>query len=109
MHVPAYASDFEMAQNSNHSISIRNITKYGNHVLFFLKWLTFFSSKILRWLKIRSEIEFEAKTILIQKRSHSTDSYLKCILPELHGHYGFLVSFWRPVDLRSKKFHVLVF
>ena len=35
-------------------------SKYGSRV-FLPKWLTFFSSKKPRWLKIRREIEFEAK------------------------------------------------
>ena len=58
--MPAFAFDFEVAQNSNNSF-------FSD---FFLEILItcllaevahFFSSKILKWLKIRREIEFEAK------------------------------------------------
>ena len=55
-----YACDLEMAQNSKLSIALvsaRNI----DHVSKIPSKLTFFSSKILRRLKIRREIEFEAK------------------------------------------------
>ena len=59
-----YACDLEMAQNSYRL----GFLKFLFEILitcFFLRWLTFFSSKILRWLKIRKEIEFEAKMIRI--------------------------------------------
>ena len=59
-----HACDPEMAQNWIHRVSLKirleTVITCQNPEL-----AHFFSSKILRWLKIRREIEFEAKMIQI--------------------------------------------
>ena len=58
--MPEYAFEIEMAQNSNHSFLFYFYLEILITCLL-VEVAHFFSSKILKWLKIRREIEFEAK------------------------------------------------
>ena len=87
----AYASNFEMAQNSNCSVSLEFqldiIITCQN-----LEMAHFLSSKTPRWLKIRIEIGFEAKMIRILSHLRVFElkkvSHLKVLTRD--GYFDFL-------------------
>ena len=72
--------NFEMTQYSNLSVSLWLRSKFPSRVKI-LRWLTYFISKSLNWLKFRREIGFKAT--MVQRSSWMIFAYfvkLRCSL-----------------------------